>query len=90
MPHPRPPRAPVARSPIPKPPHAPHLTGSVTFGWSETRRAAVPKIVPCEACGGMRYLSRSPHAPRWHDGLMVDCVGEEVPLHYRVTPKVQT
>jgi hypothetical protein len=40
-------------------------------------------IVECLACGGIRYAGDGPHAPRWHDGHLVDCVG------VRVGPQVE-
>lgn len=40
--------------------------------------APVNRIIPCPDCGGLRYASTGPHAPRWLDGRKVDCCGREV------------
>lgn len=32
----------------------------------------------CENCGRKRYNFASPHAPHWHDGKLVDCIGQVI------------
>jgi transposase len=36
------------------------------------------RIVECPRCGALRYAGTGPHAPHWHDGRRVDCVGAMV------------
>ena len=36
------------------------------------------RYVHCPDCGGLRYASPGPHAPRWLDGRRVDCCLREV------------
>lgn len=46
--------------------------------WAQTTTPVATQIVPCPACGCLRYAGDGPHAPRWLDGRRVDCVGLEV------------
>jgi hypothetical protein len=44
-----------------------------------TVRVKLVGLVWCSAgCGHRRYASTSPHAPRWKDGVLVDCRGKQV------------
>lgn len=33
------------------------------------------RVVDCTGCGGKRFESSHPHAPRWLAGVLVDCTG---------------
>lgn len=40
--------------------------------------ACIAQLVACAKCGTLRR-GRGPHAPRWRDGVVVDCAGIPVP-----------
>ena len=38
----------------------------------------IKSVVVCPTCNGLRRMSSGPHAPHWHNGVMVDCIGKPV------------
>lgn len=45
----------------------------------------VRQIVKCPKCGGFRYDSPHPHAPRWEGTRQVDCEGRPIAKHNEAT-----
>lgn len=59
---------------VPSSPSAwdPYLAGNAQ------RETRLPRVVRCVHCNGMRFDLGGTHAPRWRDGVLVDCAGQEV------------
>jgi len=55
----------------------PVITWASDWARVETK-PVVNRVVTCHDCGGLRYSSDGPHAPRWLDGRRVDCRLREV------------
>jgi hypothetical protein len=55
----------------------PVITWASDWDRLETQ-GVIARYVACPDCGGLRYAGPGPHAPRWLDGRLVDCVGREV------------
>lgn len=51
---------------------------TVTFSHDAEWKPPATRVVKCEHCGGMRRDLGGVHAPRWVDGVTVDCTGRRV------------